>query len=570
MRHKKHVCIFIVMICIAFAMLYQVSLDKDEKNIKIQNDNLITLNDDWSCAVNGTDRGTVNVPIKLTDMKENDKVVLTKTLNNIEKNQDTLLLRSVHNNVKVYLDEKLMYDYGKETDNIFYNPGNAWNFIRLEDSLNGKTLTLEFCAPIQKYSGTIGEIYLGEEAALILEIVQSRSISILMCIFIFSFGIFLLLVWIFLRKILEENNLLYLALFSILVAVWSFGETKMLQFVYGNMQVISVLTFESLMIIPMPILLHFASSKNKKVESVNLFMAAVCAIIFLINNILQITGIKDLSETVFLTHIMLLVGTIGAFLSTFAGKRELRENKQTGIITTSMLGLVFFSITVIIDTIRYYLLDFGDSGSFTRIGLVFYVFTLGIDYVDDIIAAVKLGKKAELYREMAYTDALTEVKSRVAYENRTKELDKIIKEVKPLVMTIDLNNLKYINDTYGHESGDKYIKSNIDFLLSNIYGLGECYRVGGDEFNIIVLEENKEYFNYHIEQIRKRLSAADLIVNFAFGVAEYDENKDKTVSDIAGRADIKMYEMKSEMKREAKKDIDKEIDKDMKKEIKKI
>lgn len=54
-----------------------------------------------------------------------------------------------------------------------------------------------------------------------------------------------------------------------------------------------------------------------------------------------------------------------------------------------------------------------------------------------------------------------------------------------VVLIADLNNLKLINDTLGHQYGDEAIKLTADVLHSSFSDIGSCYRIGGDEFCVI-------------------------------------------------------------------------------------
>ena len=61
-----------------------------------------------------------------------------------------------------------------------------------------------------------------------------------------------------------------------------------------------------------------------------------------------------------------------------------------------------------------------------------------------------------------------------------------------LLALYDVNNLKYVNDTYGHQSGDEMIRRVADTLLAHLGSLGKCYRIGGDEFVFLSTAANSE------------------------------------------------------------------------------
>ena len=164
-------------------------------------------------------------------------------------------------------------------------------------------------------------------------------------------------------------------------------------------------------------------------------------------------------------------------------------------------------------------------------------------------------EQAEDMTQLAFKDALTHVNSKVAYDKMKEalqgEIDKGCASF-ALVM-IDANNLKDINDTYGHDCGDKYISGSCH-IFCNIYKQSLIYRVGGDEF--IVLLQNSDYSN-RLKLLKKLEIEFQKTMNstsrkpwerysIAFGMAEY--KKGDSVDDVFKRADENMYQKKMEIK----------------------
>ncbi len=114
-------------------------------------------------------------------------------------------------------------------------------------------------------------------------------------------------------------------------------------------------------------------------------------------------------------------------------------------------------------------------------------------------------------------------------------------------ISIDMNNLKLINDNYGHLEGDKALLDLANIILSlNFRGL-KGYRIGGDEFIIICYNRKEE----DIDVIVKRLNYLVKKTNFtvAIGVSYYNESD--SIDSLLRIADQRMYERKSQMKRES-------------------
>ena len=133
-----------------------------------------------------------------------------------------------------------------------------------------------------------------------------------------------------------------------------------------------------------------------------------------------------------------------------------------------------------------------------------------------------------------------------------------------LVM-IDLNNLKEINDEFGHDKGDIAI-TGIAELICHEFSHSPDYRVGGDEFVVLVERYDYDNVNSIIRRIRdrqKELKNDESIemwgkMRAAIGVAIYDEVNDRSIMEVFKRADDSMYQNKKKMKEQDKEDEQKE------------
>lgn len=121
-------------------------------------------------------------------------------------------------------------------------------------------------------------------------------------------------------------------------------------------------------------------------------------------------------------------------------------------------------------------------------------------------------------------------------------------------MMFDLNNLKNVNDLYGHSMGDHYIMT-VSQVLKDVYGTyGSIYRIGGDEFCVIAQDMSEALFHDLYLQVEAHMQHAnerylERRMSVACGYAAYDAGIDENVRDIVIRADRAMYQEKSRMKK---------------------
>lgn len=160
----------------------------------------------------------------------------------------------------------------------------------------------------------------------------------------------------------------------------------------------------------------------------------------------------------------------------------------------------------------------------------------------------------------AYQDALTGVKNKGAYNVSARMLNDAVKlsriGAKPefAIVMLDCNNLKKINDQYGHEKGDIYLKTACD-LICRVFTHSPVFRMGGDEFAVILQHDDYDdrkdlmtRFDVYTEQINLDATEPWEEVHIAKGMAVYDPQKDESVESVLQRADENMYTDKKRSK----------------------
>jgi diguanylate cyclase (GGDEF)-like protein len=152
----------------------------------------------------------------------------------------------------------------------------------------------------------------------------------------------------------------------------------------------------------------------------------------------------------------------------------------------------------------------------------------------------------------AYVDSLTGVKNKLAYIESLRQLELDPRHASNEgygVVVFDVNGLKKVNDTQGHEAGDELLR-NACKLICEHYKHSPVYRIGGDEFAVILKGSDFE----NREEIKKQFD--DLIdvnnregkVVVSSGMAVFDSAIDESYTEVFIRADKSMYERKQALK----------------------
>ena len=170
-------------------------------------------------------------------------------------------------------------------------------------------------------------------------------------------------------------------------------------------------------------------------------------------------------------------------------------------------------------------------------------------YKDEMLESYLEAQKA---KKMAFRDALTGVKSKLAYLDTLKDLEVRVHDgslAEYGVVVFGVNGLKEINDTKGHDEGDEYIKSACRLICRN-YDHSPVFRIGGDEFTAILEGNDYENRDSLLEAFERSVeeNGRDGKVIIASGMAVYQPEEDTSYNDVFRRADKKMYERKMQLK----------------------
>ena len=161
---------------------------------------------------------------------------------------------------------------------------------------------------------------------------------------------------------------------------------------------------------------------------------------------------------------------------------------------------------------------------------------------------------------LAYADALTSTKNKSAFDAAMNKLEETIKEssepIEFAIAVFDCDNLKVINDKYGHDKGNIYLK-NSSVLMSLVFQHSDIYRLGGDEFAIILTdkdyEDREKLKNIFVTKSNEICSLSKEPweqIKVSVGIAAYDSDIDHSAHDVFVHADHLMYVNKRSRKKQ--------------------
>ena len=185
------------------------------------------------------------------------------------------------------------------------------------------------------------------------------------------------------------------------------------------------------------------------------------------------------------------------------------------------------------------------------VGTYLVLATCWMMYMLSKVIKERVEKEKLLYT--SNTDELTKCFNRHAYE---KDINDLELNVEWIYISMDLNGLKHVNDSYGHAAGDELICAAADCMKNSFSEYGKVYRIGRDEFVVITknigrFEEVLKNFERSVEEWHGKYVDS---MTVSYGYVFSSEEKWNSVYDIAKAADKRMYKSKANFYREKERD----------------
>lgn len=448
--------------------------------------------------------------------------------------------------IHIYQDEKLIYSVDEEMTPIGKTPGKIFHFIKIPSEKCMITVVSQ-----NKYANDNSLDFLIGDRQLMFREKLIQSLPYMGIYFmIFLGGVMLFFYWGIVRKELLHDKIgLYFSLLLIVTGLWLMRGSDFINLLIQDHRAIYFMGYILFLQIPF---LFFAFTVHYWQSPCKLWVKNIYYVVSCVNMLicilLHVFGIKEFKDTAFVTHILLMFAFLYAFYGMYIYWKEHKFNYKM-ILTAIPLSLIF--ISAIVDYLLFYKKI---TGSYKRGGItiLFFLICISVVVFYELSLQLREGRKNAIYRKLAVTDLLTGLNNRNAYETWENEHKEDFSGVS--IVLCDLNNLKYYNDNYGHELGDKYIIAASEILSKAIGDKGVCYRIGGDEF-IVVFKNTasaiiKECFE-KMEVLQKEFNknSEPLVMEMAYGYSSAEET-DTSITEVIKRADTLMYKHKKQIKAE--------------------
>ena len=451
--------------------------------------------------------------------------------------------------VKVYQNGALIHSLDDGTTAVGRVPGKFYHFVKLPQAESQVLVEIQYH---YYHDENIPPVFwLGDRQQMFKERIICALPAAAVYFLTFVIGVMVLLFWGVVRGSLKNSREgFYFAALLIVVGLWFIRGSELVNLLASNHIALSYAGYLLLLQIPILFFCFSVYYWDMKIKPLweNLYFT-LCVLNMAVSIGLHVSGIREFKETVFTAHILLLA----AFGAMFAGMfLYFRKHGSDYKVKATFFPAVLMLISTVWDFGGFYhnTLDTYRVGGLASL---LFVSCVSWSVIYDLSMQLKEGRENAIYKRLAVTDLLTGLYNRNAYESWEQSCQGTIEEIGLAVC--DLNNLKYYNDTFGHETGDRCIMDAAGLIREACGREGTCYRIGGDEF--LVIWDRKPYsFSSSIEKCLKKLSLLQqdynqssefICMQIACGYAVAEPGDTRT-GDLIKRADHMMYRHKRQMK----------------------
>ncbi len=532
------ICVILV-IFIVFLFLYK--LDGGNLNPKDEQ-----FSDGWTYE-DGT-------PVDFSNLRyAPEECSITKTVSPGQVSGADLCFESRSLYFTVYINDNAVYDFHPDLIRIYGNYyGECIHTVDLPALEENSEIRITYTTLYEASTSTFYSMKIQEGAEFVKVTVAENFANYQQCFVIMVLGVVLIVVGFLFTT--DPNSIIEtisLGTTAIVLALWTSSGSRIPQIISENSAMVRVMDYMCLIFLPVPVIILIASVSKQLDSKLPKILIGLCGLNLVLNVVWVLALGRDYSEVLFITHVILGIGvlfivhlTIGAY------KKSGKFGKNMKVIVAGFSVLIAAGI---LDIIRYYLFKAADSSLFTRLGLLYFIILFTIYELNLFLNIIRKSAQTEVMEKLAYNDGLTGLLNRLAF---TQEENSIREKGagKYVLVQLDINFLKQVNDNYGHAEGDRFIIAAAELINDTFGRYGKCYRIGGDEFFAILdskhseedYDKATELFEEKIMEVNDR-NGFHIPLCIAYGKAVYVPGT-RDFDEAEKEADKLMYENKKILK----------------------
>lgn len=495
---------------------------------------------------------------KFSMLNRGDKLIATINIpKSYEVEEPTLCFHTYNCQTSLFFEGEEIYRFGDELVKAGAHIGTLYEEALIPKEAIGKSLILECVANENQAMNQLTDVTIMNATESAKAVVVNNLFEMMMFITIFLVACLVLFMLSFSNardKIVRMG--IWIALFSLLLSIYILSSRGLLNVFINSPRTTANLEYISLFALPIPFSAYFYEMYNKtKAKKVLGGIMAFYVLFFALCTVLNYTTVTyHYCRFLVPLHVSMVVGILVYVVLSFMKSKDTELEEWASIIRN---GVVVLLVVGLIDVFRFNLNQFSDMIVFKLtllpMGMIVMIVSLLMGTMMQLVNRYKEREEKRQLERLAYIDIMTGLSNRAkfyAYIDGMKEKN----SWEYTIVYIDLNHLKFINDKYGHELGDQYIKLAASVMQSCFKEADVISRFGGDEFVVLYDKKCKEStetllncFREEMENLNKR-HTFPFRVQAACGAVVSTKENPLEIEEAIILADKVMYENKKHMK----------------------
>ena len=456
------------------------------------------------------------------------------TLQNFDSSESCLCLYLVHHSAEVYIEDELIQSLTvADTNQISDTTSNNWLTIPIHENDSGKELRIVLTPLFENVTSFVPEFLVGSHYSIVVAQFKEDIPQLFIALLCIILSVFIALSQIFfmLQTKSRSWDMFHLAGFAFMLGLWKIASTKTSPILFSNNTLaLGYVSIGSLFLCSIFLQLYVSSFFTQKRRKQFLVITSLSCFTIYFVWLLQILNVSEFERMISISHILLVVTVASILFFSLLSRKEIKHNSL----------FLILAIGLAIDVICYYKFANSKYVIFTVVAFVFYTIIVFSTNLMDATKKAQFDSPTGLINKSRWNELIQKIQ--------------LSEDIIAITM-IDLNNLKHINDTYGHEVGDKMIAAFAKILKASFPSNSVICRWGGDEFVIMTEHKYAETNEKYIQKLQSSISdynanSQEFTLSYGVGYCISTEYPDLDCNELLKIADKRMYANKIQTKAE--------------------
>lgn len=370
-----------------------------------------------------------------------------------------LCFRDKHVLITAFVNGECVYSQQLPDSRFYTNSiGAAWVRIPLLCEYAGQRLEIDYRLCYDESGAGFDFMMISPEGDYLIRVIREKIAAAAISFIYLIIGLILVLLDLVVTHVTKgKHTFFYLGFLAIGEASYCLAESQLFQIFIADQKVMHLIAILSMAVIPVPAVLYVDVLFGFRSRWTAPVFTGISFLSFVGVTVLNYLKIADYHETMVVFQILLLAAVVMMSYSMgyYIVRRIHAKERFTVYILSTIVGLTAITLCGTIDILRYWMNLNQDPAKFTRIGFLVFLLCFSVSSAEQIVGAFQTSMRTKLVSKLAYEDGLTGLKNRTSYNEMLAKIEE--EHLEAGIVMMDVNNLKHVNDTFGHDAGDSML-----------------------------------------------------------------------------------------------------------------